>query len=45
MAITTTKLTSWCGFSRGGVQDVEAFRVAQSRIVPFFSEDIDTKLE
>ncbi len=46
MAIATTKLAAgWCSRSRGGVQDVHAFRVAQGRIMPFFGEDADTKLE
>jgi hypothetical protein len=34
MAIATTKLTAgWCFRSRGRVQDVYAFRVAQGRTV------------
>ena len=46
MAIAITKLTGgWCFRSRGSVQDVDAFRVAQGRTVPFFGEDVDTKLE
>jgi hypothetical protein len=46
MAIATTKLTAgWCFRSRGSVQDVDAFRVAQGRTVPLFGKDVDTKLE
>ena len=46
MASATPKLTAGWGFrSRGGVQVVDSFRVAQGRIVPFFGEDVDTKLE
>ncbi|MBV9228003.1 MAG: hypothetical protein JOZ18_01730 [Chloroflexi bacterium] len=44
MASATMKLT-WGFRSRVGVQIVDAFRVAQGRIVPFFGEDVDTKLE
>ncbi len=46
MTIATTKLTAgWCFRSRGSVQVVDAFRVAQGRTVPFFGEDVGTKLE
>ncbi len=46
MASATTKLTAgWCFRSRGGVQVVDTFHVAQGRTVPFFGEDGDTKLE
>ena len=44
MAIATTKLTAgWRFRSRGGVQVVKPFCVAQGRIVPFFGEDVGTK--
>jgi hypothetical protein len=46
MASATTKLTAGWGFrARGGVQDVDTFRVAQGRTMPFFGEDIGTKLK
>ncbi|HLZ59378.1 MAG TPA: hypothetical protein VKR06_20735 [Ktedonosporobacter sp.] len=46
MTIATTKLTGGWGFyARGGVQVVDAFRVAQGRTVPFFGRDGGTKLE
>jgi hypothetical protein len=46
MAIATTKLTGGrCFRSRGGVQVVDTFRVAQGRTVPFFGEDVGTELE
>lgn len=46
MTIAITKLTGgWCSRARGGVQDVDTFRVAQGRIVLFFGKDAGTKLE
>ena len=46
MAIAATNPIAWWGFrARGGVQDVDTFRVAQGHTMPFFREDIDTKLE
>ncbi len=44
MTGTTTKPTAgWCFRSRGGVQDVDALRVAQGRTVSFFGKDAGTK--
>ncbi len=41
MTSTTTKLTAGCGFrSRGSVQDVDAFRVAQGRTVSFLGKTL-----
>jgi hypothetical protein len=47
MAAVATKLTAgWCFRSRVRVYArVRAFRVAQGRTVPFFEEDVGTKLE
>lgn len=46
MASATRKLTAGWGFrSRGGVQVVDSFRVAQGPIVPFFGADVGTQLE
>jgi hypothetical protein len=44
MAIATTKLTGEWRF-RSRYACVHAFRVAQGRTMPFFGEDVGTKLE
>ena len=44
MVIATTKLTARWGF-RTRYACVHAFRVAQGRTMPFFGEDVGTKLE